>query len=369
MQCAVCCERADPSLSIRHRQCGHHSHARCLREPVNYKLCGVCSGEIPERPAAAVAAGLFEGEPHTTDGIDYVLHPGQKQNRYSVLNLAASILSRKKEDSLATTQDFGRLLDNKVKLQVIMERNKLGLDHALQQGITAHDFLKNGYTWNDLLQFEDISKKGSKRALQALTTGLKANANLFRDYPDAFPFDKIKEHTKFESKDLCLLFGLYFPENGPLECENDQKWNAQDCVNLGLKIDDLQDFGLCLEQQYIDLMGTLNSKEADKAEAELGTTLEHLKGLKKLNASPVPKKVVVKQKAPEPEVFIEEESFVHVASPPPPVPEEDVVIVEEEEEEESNLVFTENKERAGRPSAKLYQLRQQQRLARHGKKK
>lgn len=281
--CSVCNEVADISLSIRHKICGHSTHSDCIGEKPNFKNCAKCSGEV--WPVISSSASMIM-EPKTTDGIDYVLTPGTRAGSYKLKTVASYIpvLGAKVADRVETSKDPAFLLDNKQPLPLIMKRNGLGLDHMLRAGITVNDFLKNGYTFKDLLIYEDISKKGSKRALQALTIGLKANANHLRDYSDSFPWEAIKAHTKCDTSALCENFGLTFPPDGPLNCCGDDGWNAKHCVALGLTIDDLCDYGLSLKQQYEDLMTGLSTRESSMLEKKLQVTLKHIEGLVDIEA-------------------------------------------------------------------------------------
>jgi hypothetical protein len=280
--CSHCGLVADESLSLRHRTCNHMTHADCLVEPINYKLCTQCVNGTSKTGAvigSAVAPPAFGGaaEPHTNDGRNYILNPGKKATE-STLKALGSWLSKQPAENIKTSANPEFLLNNKVPLETIMRQNKLGLDHFMKAGIVLEDFLKNNYSWEDLQKFEYI-QKGGKRALQTLCIGLKANANHFRDYPDLFPAKDVQKHIGFENSDYCKSFGLAFAENGPLMCNGDDNWSAKECVALGLKIDDLMDIGLYYRQQYADLMSDLTRTEAAQAEKNLQTKLEHLEQL------------------------------------------------------------------------------------------
>jgi hypothetical protein len=211
------------------------------------------------------------------------------------------------------------LLNHKVPITDVMRKHQLGLDHFLRAGITLEDFLKNGYMWHqDLLQFEDLSgRKGQRRAMQALTIGMRANATHFRDYPEAFPYADVMKHVGLSQADVCRTFGLVFPEDGPLECYGDQRWTAKDCVALGLCMDDLVDAaGLRYKQQYEDLMHGLSRREASAAEKALETRIEHVQALVDLEEPQVLPQVLPQVPAvrlpQQQQVFYEEET------PPPP---------------------------------------------------
>lgn len=339
--CSFCGEFADDDLSITHRQCGARTHADCLPagKPVNYKLCSICTGE-------AVALGDVASmdvtppssssgrEPFPPDGIDYVLQPGQKPKQASgAWQMVSGLFSRRaaggKQEDVKTSQDAEFLIKNRVPVRDMLRFNKLGLQHLLKVGIEMTDFLSNGYTWNDLVLYEDLGRKGATRAKQALMA-LRCTANHFRDYPDALPYKRVAEHAQLQPYDLGTCFGLGFPTNPPgaLQCFGDENWTARDCVRMGLKMDDLRDFGLVGLQQYEDLMVGLSKPDAIAAERDLQVTADHIGALVDLLApAPEPiKKPVVRQSAPIPvPVQVEkEEEEQEFFSPPPPVAAEPI---------------------------------------------
>jgi hypothetical protein len=211
----------------------------------------------------------------------------------------------------------------------------------LKQGVDMTDFLSNGYTWNDLLLYEDVGRKGATRAKQALMA-LRCNANHFRDYPDALPYKKVAEHAQLQPYDLGTCFGLGFPTDPPgsLQCMGDENWTARDCVRLGLNMDDLRDFGLVGLQQYEDLMVGLSKPDAIAAERDLKVTPEHIGSLVDLMMAPPPrqpepsaapivkKPVVVPQSAPIAiPVAVEQEEQEEFFSAPPAVVRQRPVVV------------------------------------------
>lgn len=301
--CSFCGDFADDDLSIVHRHCGGRTHADCLPsgKAVNYKLCGICTGEtvsLSDVASMDVTPPAATQEPFPPDGIDYVLQPGSKPKQASsAWRMVAGLLSRSKSttatanstDNLRTSQDPEFLLKNRVPVRDMLRFNKLGLQHMLKAGIDMSDFLSNGYTWNDLLLYADVGRKGATRAKQTLV-GLKCTANHFRDYPDALPYVKVASHAQLQPYDLCTHFGLGFPVEPPgaLQCVGDENWTARDCVRLGLKMDDLMDFGLVGVQQYEDLMVGLSKPDAVAAERELKVTAAHIGGLIDLLQAPLP---------------------------------------------------------------------------------
>lgn len=303
--CSFCGEFADDDLSITHRHCGARTHADCLPagKPVNYKLCSICTGEavalnevasLDVTPPAGAGAGGGR-EPFPPDGVDYVLQPGSKRKQDGgAWKMVAGLFSRSRAaaavEDVKTSQDGEFLLKNRVSVRDMLRFNKLGLQHLLKVGVDMTDFLSNGYTWNDLLLYEDVGRKGATRAKQALIA-LRCTANHFRDYPDALPYKRVAEHAQLQPYDLGTHFGLEFPAApapGPLQCVGDENWTARDCVRMGLKMDDLMDFGLVGLQQYEDLMVGLSKPDAVAAERELQVTPKHIELLIDLLAPAVP---------------------------------------------------------------------------------
>jgi hypothetical protein len=120
---------------------------------------------------------------------------------------------------------------------------------------------------------------------------------------------------------------------GALQCAGDENWTARDCVRLGLRMDDLCDFGMVGVQQYEDLMVGLSKPDAVAAERELQVTAEHIGALVDLMAAapdaaplgaavpiaPVSKKTVVPPRQP-----IQQQQQQEEESLPPMVVEEKV---------------------------------------------
>jgi hypothetical protein len=351
MSCSICTEAVNVELSVRHRGCGHLTHLECLDPNIKAtpKLCAGCDNSQPVPVGRKVGAEVI-AEPHTTDGINYILNPGVKRGASTLKAVASYIpgISSRVMEDVKTSQNPEFLLANRVPLPTIMKVNKLGLDHFLKAGIQMEDFLKNGYTWKDLQVFEAISRKGAKTALQAITVGLHATANLFRDYPDAFPFEEIKAQTKLQNSDLCELFGLTFPDNAALECYGDNQWNALHCVNLGLTMDDLTDFGLVSKQQYEELYATVPKKMIPTCQKKLQVEQAHLGALIDLEAvieERVPRQVVQPvyvQKEVQP-VFVREKVVHEIPKPH---------VVQPKQERKYNVP--------------VWQQRQKERIDRHG---
>jgi hypothetical protein len=75
---------------------------------------------------------------------------------------------------------------------------------------------------------------------------------------------------------------MEFPVDACLQCDGKTDWNAKDCARLGLTIEDLRDFGLYCQEQYVELMDGLSVAEQKKAERDLGVTPELFSTLRSL---------------------------------------------------------------------------------------
>lgn len=277
VNCQVCGKVAEPAYSLTFTGCPHTAHGDCCEDLETYSKCPVCAGKVG-------APTLLE--PHTDDGIDYVMNPGTKQAPSVISKVASYVpfIGKKQPPPSAAPPTVEALLKKRIPIQTIISDHGLGLDHALKEGVMIDDYLVNGYSLGDLAHYEYIYKHGPRRALTALTTGLGLCANHLRDYPHLIPLKELQERTGLETSEMCTVLGLEFPDEASLHCFGDTRWNAKDCVSLGLKIDDLVDFGLKYTQQWADLMKGLSTKDIIKAEKQLDATEEQIAKLIDLDA-------------------------------------------------------------------------------------
>lgn len=308
-RCSVCGEDASASDSYQHRECLHSTHTDCLDlSKANYAHCTRClGGDAADAPAQVIS------EPKPTDGVDYVLYPGERAAGPSLVGSLLGKLRGGGAQGGAVAPSPLDLLANHVPVETLMSKHKVGMQHILKCGGDIMDFLGNGYTWSDLLKFEDVGKRGPERAAQTLQA-LSTNASHFRVYRDQLPWAKIREHAQLENVDLGDRFGLAFPPNGgPLQCLGDEDWNAATLAKLGVSMDDLFAMGLGSIDQYQHLMRGLNDARAAQMEKTLGVTEEHILRLIPPPApapapTPTPAPVAVaaphRYAAPEPEPLV-----------------------------------------------------------------
>lgn len=292
--CAVCSEPVEEALGVPHK-CGHITHAVCIADDavVDYKKCARCNGTVTDWPE--IPEAVEWREPRPTDGVDYIRHPGTKSSPGYVGSALRKVSSLVKTTSAAPPEKTPLdLLNARVPVQTIMKKHGVGLYHMLRDGITIEDFARNNYTWKDLMHFEDIGESAPpERSMEALYSGLRVNANHFRDYPSLLPIAEVKKRTDIESSHLCTHFGLSFPQNikknnlveyESLRCYDDDRWSAKDCSRLGMNIDDLIDIGLRTTQQYEDLLVGCSEKQVRDLEQKLSVTPAHMESLVDLQA-------------------------------------------------------------------------------------
>lgn len=298
--CSVCGDDASASNSHRHKECGHLTHTKCVKlETLNYKTCSACLN-----PAEEPWPSLEGGDPHPGDGRDYVLEPGQR-NQPTVWSAVTSLIGKRQNGPAPPTAL--ELLQKRIPIDVLMKKHKIGLHHVLKEGGNVMDYLSNGYTWNDLLKYEDMSKKGPERAFQTVQA-LGMSANHFRTFPGQLPWGELKKHMQLDTNNLCENFGLCFTQVGaPISCEGDETpWNALDLIKLGVTMDDLLSFGMTHVEQYQDLMNGLTRASAQDAERKLKTTMDHMNQLvsfedpveEEEEQKPIPKVEMVKPTPP-----------------------------------------------------------------------
>jgi hypothetical protein len=290
MDCRICGRQAQPAYSVSFKTCGHAVHTDCVGADVelDFANCPVCLRHVEPVANGAAIGSVVGNEPRTHDGIDYVLNPGTKRQGGAVKTVlswtASKIVGAAAPAAAAPKVTPEELLRQHVPIEDIMRRHRYGLDHMLRDGITIDDFVNNGYSLRDLRKFEDVSARGQHRSLQAFTTGLGLCANHLRIYPGLLPVKEFRDLTGISNSQFSTLLGLEFPENSSLECWGNADWNAKDCVQLGLKMEDLMDMGLWLQEQYKDLMVGLSKAEIEQVTRDLGVTMEQYKSLQSLAA-------------------------------------------------------------------------------------
>lgn len=291
--CPVCSLVAEQSFSITAEKCNHSFHVDCAGPNIDqfYDYCpSCCSSTVGGLPPQQKVFSSSSSEPHTTDGIDYVLHPGSKKQNSVILSgistglsSMVSLVMKNKPQGAKVVESPLELLKKRVPIKQIMAKHGYGLDHMLKEGVDIDDFLSNGYKWDDLMSFEYISQEGPTRSLQTFTNGLNLTASHLKLYPDRLPIDKFKKVTGISNAEFNSLLGLYFKDDGPLCCDGiDYQWTAKDCVKFGLTMSDLISFGLQWIEQYQDLMSGLSRGEQAQAEKALGVKVQDLQSLRSI---------------------------------------------------------------------------------------
>ena len=261
LTCPSCRYAVEPGLYGIRLECGHWTHTKCLDSAnPNFDKCAACSGlvnlNIPQ---------FLADEPDSYNGRDYV----QKPLSDSIFTAISTRMSK---------EPFKWIAD-KVPLTWMIREQEYGLQRMLSAGVRFEDFVRAGYTWDDLKAFKDFGSPDRKDRAREALFALKCNAENLRDYHHLV--GGMVGELGIEGRHLVELFGLHFPENScrPLSTiggHNDKPWVAGDLVKLGFKMRDLFGAGLTYVEQYALL------KPTDSDEIALGVTDQDISELPSL---------------------------------------------------------------------------------------
>lgn len=248
-------------------------HAGCIKKynGSDVTKCIACSGKTVTIPSI---------EEVVYNGHDYIAEPRP-----------TTVWLRNKEPFT--------FLSNKMPISHLVCEKKWGLHRMLASGVTIDDFLKNGYTWNDLKYFKDMQKR-PREALYALG----CNMEHFRDYAHSLPAAEIG----IKGSDYSEWFGFQFlDKKGPPTVaggKNTVTWKCDDLLALGITFEDLRYSGMTHVEQFAHIEAN------DSQETQLGVTDENFKKL-------IPPIGVPAALAQPPE---EEEEIIPYSPPPPSLP-------------------------------------------------
>ena len=251
--CVRCRKSANPAFSIQHDDdvCKHWTHVDCgdnrSYDELDFDKCDACLGKIDSS-----APLLPEHEPTTKDGRDYIGDP-LEQGVFSKLRRKVPSVFSRDQTKKTSLDPFYLLRMGPLECPVdwIMREKNLGLQHMLSQGVTIDDFVNNGYDWDQLKLFKDLSVPGKGKERRILTLqALKVTPEHFRTFPTALPVQAME----LTGQDLKNYFDLQFPQDGPmLTSPASDDWRAADVVRMGLKMGDLVDMGMCYLEHYMNL--------------------------------------------------------------------------------------------------------------------
>ena len=298
-ECPSCRKTVPPGMYGIRLECSHWVHTKCLdkKEP-DFEKCAACKGDVDLNVPMVDAE-----EPTCIDGRDYVLEPVESDSYFT---------SKRGEP-------FSWLAQKK-PIEWMIHNQGYGLQRMLQAGVKLDDFVKNGYTWEDLKVFRDFSNKDNLPRARDALFALRCNAEHFRDYSHLL--GSAISDLGINGRHLVELYGFYFPTEGqPLSVvggKNEKYWSANQLTQLGMKMEDLFGAGMETLDQYAHLEPT------DADEKKLGTTDEDVAALCPpqqekeelvMVAEPAPRRVVYVEPAPTPERYIVQVPKVVLAKP------------------------------------------------------
>jgi hypothetical protein len=217
--CVICKGEVDliRGINLDH-DCGCYSHARCHGADDDDPQCAL---HKPESTAAKLAVPLIEPSYPGKDwiGQGYV-EPSGPQKMYKWA---------KKPDSPYF------LMESHVPIEDMIRQKKWGLGHFYNDwGVRLEDFLRCGYSLDQLSVFEDMRK----RPLETLKT-LGLNADVLLDYNHLMPAELLRERYGMTPQDIPAL--AFDPKKGLCTPKTDQ-WGIDNLIYLGYKWRDLVTF-------------------------------------------------------------------------------------------------------------------------------
>ena len=224
MQCSKCFGEIKLGDYIDH-SCGHYTHPKCMpKTNRNWEECSNCdkTKSNPQDTLPTDEQKEFEGRDYIDDVGDYIKY----------------------------NPKLDLLFKNKPSIEKIVLGKKIHLQELLANGVTIDTFIDNGYDWNDLLLFKDLSEKTQRRTDTLYALG--CNAEHFRAYPKKLPYKEMG----VTSEQLMGDFGLSFSGDDELSVEggiNEQPWRMDDIVMFQLTNTDLMRMGLKNMDQYYAL--------------------------------------------------------------------------------------------------------------------
>jgi hypothetical protein len=144
----------------------------------------------------------------------------------------------------------------------IIKNKKVGLGHLFHAGVRLDDFLKNGYTLDDLCVFQDIGHRGPQRGLLTLQR-LGLNPDHLIEYNVQLPIGEMQERFQLTPAKICsraMNGGLGFHPAEGLRTPRSDHWYLEDVLYLGFTFQDLVACGLW-SRDHLEKMGIPNAEQ------------------------------------------------------------------------------------------------------------
>jgi hypothetical protein len=250
MNCVICDEELNlgREMCLDH-DCGHYSHARCHSNDDTALECAQC---VPESMAAQCKPALTEPP---WQGADWVTCDIAAASPLAS-NLWTRVKDATKRGDAEDIETPLTLIAMKKPVEWIIRNKKLGLGHLFNAGVRLDDFLKNGYTLDDLCVFQDIGHRGPQRGLLALQR-LGLNPDHLIEYNVQLPIGEMQQRFELTPAKICsraMNGGLGFHPTDGLRTPRSTQWYLEDVLYLGFSFQDLVACGLW-SRDHFDKLG------------------------------------------------------------------------------------------------------------------
>lgn len=255
--CCACFKLVKPGMSIKHEVCGHLMHAYCKEQSdPDFDYCDDCLNNPQKQKETQRTANVLE-EPRCflKDGRDYIEQP--------LIDEMGGLLSKIGNVFKRSDNDVRNTLSSGLPLKTLVAEYGCYLQCFLANGVTIDDFIKSGYTFNDLQETypSDLGPHAdNERYLNALYA-LGVDAEHFRA-------KRVPMNDKITPRDVIERFGLQFGPNCGILTSNAEilatEWSLSDLARLGFTVDDLFGAGLEYIEQYDQLSPDKKPQDAIK---------------------------------------------------------------------------------------------------------
>lgn len=250
--------------------CGHFGHISCHPDDDEEFDCAEC---VPTAKSLQNRPALQERDTPR----DYIAQPLAKTRLGELrvgMDKAVAALSGNRRHVEDVDNPFYWLSQQTSLEWILRHKNGAGLQYMLSKGVQIDDFLRHGYTLDNLLIYKDFGKN-AERAKAALRA-LGVTADHLVEHRNALPILMLSDPEgafRLTTRDITRMGVGFHPTQG-LRSPKTDAWQVGDMIYLGFTFDDLKRCGM----KTRDLWDDLGPPTEDEMQS-LGATWEDVQAL------------------------------------------------------------------------------------------